>query len=92
MGRVLAPRENRNNAIFLYDTVEGRKVQLTNDFYENLNPRFDADGGYLYFLSNRNYQIGMDLYEDDHIVANPARIMGAQLRKGEKPPFAKSAG
>ena len=38
------PRENRNNANFLYDTVEGRKVQLTDDFYENLNPRFDADG------------------------------------------------
>jgi tricorn protease len=83
------PRENRNNAIFLYDTVEGRRVQLTDDFYENLNPRFDADGGYLYFLSYRNYQIGMDPYEDNHIVANPVRVMVAQLRKGEKPPFVK---
>jgi tricorn protease len=83
------PRENRNNAIFLYDTAEGRKVQLTDDFYENLNPRFDAGGGYLYFLSYRNYQIGMDPFEDNHIVANPARVMVAQLRKGEKPPFAK---
>ena len=83
------PRENRNNAIFLYDTLEGRKVQLTDDFYENLNPRFDADGGYLYFLSYRNYQIGMDPFEDNHIVANPARVMVAQLRKGEKPPFVK---
>ena len=82
-------RENRNNAIFLYDTLEGRKVQLTDDFYENLNPRFDADGGYLYFLSYRNYQIGMDPFEDNHIVANPARVMVAQLRKGEKPPFVK---
>jgi len=83
------PRENRNNAIFLYDTLAGRKVQLTDDFYENLNPRFDADGGYLYFLSYRNYQIGMDPFEDNHIVANPARVMVAQLRKGEKPPFVK---
>jgi len=83
------PRENRNNAIVLYDTVEGRKVQLTDDFYENLNPRFDADGGYLYFLSYRNYQIGMDPFEDNHIVANPARVMVAQLRQGEKPPFVK---
>ena len=83
------PRENRNNAIFLYDTVEGRKVQLTDDFYENLNPRFDADGGYLYFLSYRNSQIGMDPFEDNHIAANPARVMVAQLRQGEKPPFVK---
>jgi tricorn protease len=82
-------RENRNNVIFLYDTVEGRKVQVTKDFYDNLNPRFDADGGYLYFLSNRNFQIGMDPFEDDHIVVNPARVMVVQLRKGEKPPFSK---
>jgi tricorn protease len=82
-------RENRNNVIFLYDTLENRKVQVTDDFYDNLNPRFDADGGYLYFLSNRNYEIGMDLFEDDHIVTNPTRVMVIQLRQGEKPPFAR---
>ena len=84
-------RENRNNVIFLYDTAEGKRIQLTSDFYDNLNPRWDADGGYLYFLSNRNYQIGMDLFEDDHIAVNPTRVMVVQLRKGEKPPFAKPA-
>ena len=31
----------------------------------------------------------MDPFEDDHIVTNPARVMVAQLRKGEKPPFVK---
>jgi len=82
-------RENRNNVIFLYDTQEGRKVQVTNDFYDNLNPRWDANGDYLYFLSNRNYQIGFDLFEDNHIVVNPTHVMVVQLRKGEKPPFAK---
>jgi tricorn protease len=85
------PRENRNNVIYLFDTVEAKRIQLTDDFYENLNPRFDADGGYLYFLSYRNFQIGMDPFEDDHIVASPARVMVCQLRKGEKPPFAVRA-
>ena len=85
------PRENRNNAIFLYDTLEGRKLQLTDDFYENLNPRFDAGGGYLYFLSYRNFQIAMDPFEDNHVVASPARVMVVQLRKGEKPPFVARA-
>jgi len=83
-------RENRNNVIYLYDTIEGKKVQVTNDFYDNLNPRFDADGDYLYFLSNRNFEITMDLFEDDHIVSNPTRVMAVQLRRGEKPPFAKA--
>ena len=33
----------------------------------------------------------MDPFEDNHIVANPARVMVAQLRQGEKPPFVKRA-
>jgi len=84
-------RENRNNAIFIYDTAESKKYQIADDFYDNLNPVWDADGGYLYFLSNRNYEIGMDLFEDDHVVANPTRVMAVQLRHGEKPPFARPA-
>jgi tricorn protease len=83
-------RENRNNAIFIFDTATGKKLQLTDDFYDNLNPRWDADGGYLYFLSNRDYQVGMDLFEDNHIALSPTRLMVVQLRKGERPPFAKA--
>ena len=86
------PRENRNNAIVLYDTLEGRKVPLTDDFYENLNPRFDADGGYLYFLSYRNYQIGMDPFEDDHIVANPARVMVVAAAQGREAALREAPG
>ncbi len=84
-------RENRNSVIFIYDTLEGKRTQVTDDFYDNLNPRWDADGGYLYFLSNRNYQIGMDLFEDNHIVVRPTRVMVVQLHKGEKPPFSAAA-
>ncbi len=83
--------ENRNNVIFLYDTQEQTKTQLTNDFFDNLNPRWDADGGLLYFLSNRNYEIGMDVFEDNHIVVNPTRLMVVQLRQGERPLFLKQA-
>ncbi len=83
------PQENRNSVIFLYDTQQGKKVALTDDFYQNLYPRWDKDGGYLYFVSYRNFEIGMDPYEDNHIAANPMRVMVAQLRSGEKPPFAR---
>ena len=85
------PAENRNSVIYLYDTAERKKIQLTNDFFENVNPRWDAAGGYLYFISYRNYQIAMDLFEDNHIVANPAQIMVVQLQKGLKPPFAAAS-
>ena len=83
-----ATAENRNNVIALYDTLEGRKVAVSDDFYDSFNPRFDADGGYLYFLSHRNFEIAMDPFEDDHIVARPTRVMAVALRRGERPPFA----
>ena len=82
---------NRNNRIFLYDTETGRKVPVTSDFYDNLYPAFDAAGGYLYYVSSRNFALKMDFYEDNHVVATPQQVMAVQLRAGEAPPFAPAA-
>ncbi len=60
---------------------------MTDDFYDNLYPRFDADGQYLYFVSSRNFDLQMDFYEDNHVIATPQQVMAVQLRAGEKPPF-----
>lgn len=84
------PGENRNNTIWLYDTQKNEKTQLTDEFYENMNPRWDAAGGYLYFLSYRNFQITMDMFEDNHIVGHPVQVMAVSLREGQKPLYAKN--
>jgi tricorn protease len=82
---------NRNSQVFLYSLESGRRFPVTDDFYDNLNPRFDADGRYLYFLSSRNFNVQMDFYEDNHILSTPQQVMVVQLRDGEKPPFAADA-
>ncbi len=82
---------NRNSTIFLYEVATGKKVAVTDDFYDNLHPRFDANGDYLYFTSSRNFDLHMDFYEDNHVVATPYTVMALQLRAGEKPPFADPA-
>ena len=81
---------NRNNQIFIYNLEEEKKIAVTNDFFDNLNPAFDANGDYLYYLSSRDYDLQMDFYEDNHIVKNPYKVMAVQLKAGEKPPFAES--
>jgi len=78
---------NRNSQVFIYDTETGRRHPVTDDFYDNLYPRFDAGGQYLYFVSSRNFGLQMDFYEDNHVIAAPQQIMAVQLRAGEKPPF-----
>ena len=79
---------NRNSRVFLYSLEEKKSVAVTDDFYDNLNPCFDANGEYLYFLSSRNFDVQMDFYEDNHVIANPYQVMVVQLQAGRKPPFA----
>jgi len=83
---------NRNSQIFLYNIETGQKVAATTDFFDNLYPAFDADGRYLYFVSSRNFDLRMDFYEDNHVIATPQQVMVVQLRDGEAPPFAGEPG
>ena len=80
--------ENRNSVVELYRLSDGKRVALTDDFYDNLNPRFDKNGDYLYYLSSRNFNVQMDIYEDDHILNSPYTPVAVQLKAGMKPPFA----
>lgn len=82
---------NRNNRIFLYSLEEKKGYALTGDFYDCLNPSFDTSGDYLYFLSYRDFTVKMDIYEDNHIISHPVKVMAVQLRAGEKLPFEDTA-
>ena len=79
--------ENKNSVIRLYRVSDGKRVAVTDDFYDNLYPRFDANGDYLYFASSRNFDIQMDFYEDNHVVMTPYQVVAVQLQAGQKPPF-----
>ena len=78
---------NRNNVIYLYSLDQNKKYAITDDFFDNLYPSFDANGKYLYYVSSRNFNIQMDFYEDNHIESTPQQVMVVQLRDKETPPF-----
>jgi len=82
-------QNNRNSKIFLYNIETKKRFPVTDNFYDNLNPSFDANGDYLYFLSYRNFNVQMDVFEDDHIIPDPVKVMVVQLKAGQKPPFIK---
>jgi tricorn protease len=82
---------NRNNQIFLYSLERGTRTAVTDDFFDNLHPRFDAGGRYLYYLSSRNFSVAMDFYEDNHVLKSPQQVMVVQLAAGDTPPFAEAA-
>jgi tricorn protease len=82
---------NRNSQIFIYNTDTGSRYAVTDDFYDNLYPQFDANGQYLYYVSSRNFRLQMDFYEDNHVIETPQQVMAVQLHAGEKPPFSEGA-
>ncbi len=78
---------NKNSVIYLYSLDQNKSFPITDDFYDNINPTFDANGKYLYYLSSRNFHVQMDFYEDDHVIDAPQEVMAVQLQAGLKPPF-----
>ncbi len=81
---------NKNNQIFVYNIDDNKKYAVTDDFFDNINPAFDANGKYLYYLSSRNFDLHMDFYEDNHVEATPQQVMVVQLQNGLTPPFAEA--
>ena len=43
-------------ALFLYNTEKNKMSQLTSGYYADNSPSFSADGKYLFFSTNRNFQ------------------------------------
>jgi len=60
-GRTLAilrpDSSHRLSQILLHSLAEGRTVTVTRDKYESFAPAFSPDGKWLYFLSNRSFQV-----------------------------------
>jgi tricorn protease len=80
---------NRNNKVFLYSLEQDKSFPVTDEFYDCLNPSFDASGELLYFLSYRNFEARLDIFEDNHVIPNPVQVMAVQLKAGQRPPFEK---
>ncbi len=81
---------NKNSVIYLYSLDGNKSYAITDDFFDNINPTFDANGKYLYYLSSRNFDVQMDFYEDNHVIPAPQQVMVVQLQAGLKPPFEDS--
>lgn len=80
--------DNQFNVIWVYDAVNKQHHQLTSEHINNFNPVFSPDGKYLYFLSNRDYNLSFSGYEFNYQYTNPTRIYAATLNSKVARPFA----
>jgi tricorn protease len=82
------PAENTYGVIELY-SLESKKISaVTTDFTNSWQPVFDPEGKYLYFLSNRDYNEVLGVYDVEFSNPKATRVYVATLRADEPSPFA----
>ncbi|MDR0422300.1 MAG: acetyl-CoA synthetase, partial [Proteiniphilum sp.] len=74
------PAPNYQTALWLYQLSTGRKLQLTDATFSDESPVFSRDGKFLFFLSNRNFNLTFSSFEFDYLYNNATRIYALPLR------------
>lgn len=69
----------RNPSLWAHDLGAGSSVQLTDGTTPDRNPVFDPKGRYLYFLSDRDYNLSFSSYEFNWLYSDSTRIYAATL-------------
>jgi len=80
--------DNRQSAVFLYDTSGGARHQVTTGFVESYEPVFDPEGKYLYYLSDRTFAPIYAEMDPTWIYANTTNIVAVPLRADVASPLA----
>lgn len=79
---------NRNSVVFIYDTKNGTKTQITSDFYNNYSPKFDPEGKYLYLLTNRSMSPSYSNFDQSFIYDKSTLVAAITLKKDTPSPLA----
>jgi tricorn protease len=66
--------DNQFSEIWVYSITSGRAQKLTGGQTSDTQPVFDPKGRYLYFLSNRDFNLTFSGWEFNYIYTNPTRV------------------
>lgn len=90
-GNWLVYTKNHDNGfgvLWAYDVANDKKHQLTDEHLSNYEPAFSPDGKYLYFVSDRDMNLGFSSYEFTYLYRNSARVYAATTSSSVANPFA----
>ncbi len=79
---------NNFSMVRLYDTQTGNTYNVTDEWYSSSNPVFSADGKYLLFSSERDFNPIYGQTEWNHVYLNMSRIYLVLLAKATPNPLA----
>ncbi len=71
--------ENENSAIWVYNIVTGEKRQVTDGNYPDDSPVFSTDGNYIFFASNRSFNLEFSSYDFDYLYNRATKLFAIAL-------------
>ncbi|MCK5169695.1 MAG: PDZ domain-containing protein, partial [Bacteroidales bacterium] len=73
--------ENSNSAIWVYNLATGQNHKLTDDSFNDNSPVFSKCGDYIFFLSNRDFNLNFSSFEFTYLYDKATRVYALALRK-----------
>ncbi len=78
---------NRFSTVWVHSVEQKKSFALTSDLTSNFSPVFDPSGKYLYFLSNRDFNLTFSGLEFNYLYTGPTRVYVAALARETALPF-----
>jgi tricorn protease len=75
---------NGFRSIYIWSAGDGQVHRVTDEYFNEYNPAWDADGNYLYYLSDREFAPQISSFEFDYATDREVGIFALALRKDVK--------
>jgi tricorn protease len=70
---------NEKSAIWVYEISTGKKQQVTDGEFSDNTPVFSFDGNYIFFASDRDFNLSFSSYDFDYIYDKSTRLYALAL-------------
>lgn len=71
---------NYQSAIWIYNVAGGEKHQVTDATFSDYSPQFSRDGKFLFFASNRDFNLAFSSFEFDYLYNNATKLYAIPLK------------
>ncbi|RXQ91589.1 acetyl-CoA synthetase [Ancylomarina salipaludis] len=72
--------KNGQSAVWVYQLSSGKNYQLTDDTFSDYAPVFSADGQFIFFMSNRDFNLSFSSFEFNYLYNKATRIFALSLK------------
>ncbi|MBU1369747.1 MAG: PDZ domain-containing protein, partial [Bacteroidetes bacterium] len=72
--------DNDQSAVWVFHIPTSKATQLTNDEFNDWSPVFSKDGKFIFFVSNRDFNLEFSSFEFDYLYNKAAKIYAVALQ------------